>query len=170
MTTEWTIEVFTGKCWSSWSEWLSFYFVANFIIDPVKKRALLLTLCCGETFENVRALVLPRTPGDVSFEELVSTLRKHFDPRPSELYSLYKFKRRDQQQGELISSYVAALKKLAADCNFGIVTTATTTAVSISSSSGQAAMTTAVHATKLPLDVMLRDRFVCGVNDEFLQQ
>ncbi|XP_042147940.1 uncharacterized protein LOC121836796 [Ixodes scapularis] len=170
MTTERTIEVFTGKCWSSWSERLSFYFVANSITDRVKKRALLLTLCGAETFETVRALVAPRTPGDVSFEELVSALRTHFDPQPSEIYGRYKFQRQDQQQGESISSYVAALKKLAADCNFGIVTTATTTAVSITDSSGQAATTTPVHITKLPLDVMLRDRFVCAVKDDFLQQ
>lgn len=169
MTTERTIEVFTGKCWSSWSERPS-YFVAYSITDPVKKGALLLTLCGAETFKTVRALVAPRTPGGVSFEELVSILRTHFDPQPSELYSRYKFQRRDQQQGESISSYVAALKKLAADCNFGIVKTATTTAVSTTDSSGQAAMTTPVHATKLPRDFMLRDRFVCGVKDEFLQQ
>lgn len=53
-------------------------------------------------------------------------LGAHFDPRPSELYSRYTFQRRDQLSGESINHYVAALKQLASDWNFGILAPTTT--------------------------------------------
>lgn len=110
----------------SWFERLEFYFVANDINTMDKKRALLLTLCGPETYEVVRALVAPRRPGDVEFDELVTILGARFDPRPSELHSRFKFQRRDQLPEESISNYVAALKQLSNGCNFGILAPATT--------------------------------------------
>lgn len=57
--------------------------------------------------------------------------------------------------------FVAALKKLAADCNFG-------TSMTPVQEGGSTA--TPANTPMLPLDVMLRDRFVCGLRDEGLQQ
>lgn len=119
MASHGSVEEFSGKGWSSWAERLQFYFQANGIVDAVKKRAVLLTLCGPSTFETVKALVAPKTPSDRSFEEIVSLLRGHYDPRPSELFSRCKFQRRDQLPHETVTAYVAALKSLAADCNFG---------------------------------------------------
>lgn len=133
MPTQGTIEAFSGKAWASWIERLGFYFVANSITSLDKKRALLLTLCGPETYDIVRALVAPRTPGDIGFEELVSILGTHFDPQASELYSRYKFQRRDQLADESINSYVATLKQLAADCNFSIPLTSSITAATTAS-------------------------------------
>lgn len=180
------MEAFSGKSWASWIERLGFYFVANNISAVDRKRAVLLTLCGPETYDIVRALVAPRGPGDVEFEELVTILGAHFDPKPSELYSRYNFQRRDQLPDESINSYVAALKMLAGDCNFGILASATTLVASTtarqpasqqpaSQAAPDAVATAAQPATpqwdtKLPLDVMLRDRFVCGIRDELLQQ
>ncbi|KAM7303714.1 putative nuclease HARBI1 isoform X1 [Ixodes scapularis] len=132
MPTQGTIEAFSGKAWASWIERLGF-FVANSITSLDKKRALLLTLCGPETYDIVRAFVAPRTPGDIGFEELVSILGTHFDPQASELYSGYKFQRRDQLADESINSYVATLKQLAADCNFSIPLTSSITAATTAS-------------------------------------
>ncbi|KAM7302728.1 uncharacterized protein ISCGN_018236 [Ixodes scapularis] len=181
MPTQGTIEAFTGKSWSSWIERLGFYFVANSINNVEKKRALLLTLCGPETYDIVRALVAPRTPATVSFEELVSILGAHFDPQALELYSRVKFQRRDQLADESINEYVEALKQLAVDCNFSLPTTSTTAVATTSSQHPPAALTYAAEATtgtpatprqdtRLALDIMLRDRFVCGIRDELLQQ
>lgn len=174
MSSQGKMEAFSGKSWASWIERLGFYFVANGISAMDKKRALLLTLCGPETYEIVRALVAPRGPGDVEFDELVTILGAHFDPRPSELYSRYKFQRRDQLPDESINSYVAALKHLAGDCNFGILASATTRVTSTTApesasqqppsqqAAGAAATAgqpaTPQRDTKLPLDVMLPDR------------
>lgn len=43
----------------------------------------LLTLCGQETYDIVQALVAPRTPGDIGFEELVSIPETHFVPQVS---------------------------------------------------------------------------------------
>lgn len=160
------IEPFNGKNWSSWIQRLTFYFVANDVSNEEKKRALLLTLCGADTFETACALVAPKTPGEVSYTDMVTLLQKHFDPRPSELYSRYVFQRRDQLPGESISNYVAALRSLSADCNFGVPTT--TSATSTLPAEGHSAVQP--NPTMLPQDVMLRDRFVCGIRDEHLQQ
>ncbi|XP_037518126.1 uncharacterized protein K02A2.6-like [Rhipicephalus sanguineus] len=160
------IEPFSGKNWSSWIQRLNFYFVANDVCDEQKKRALLLTLCGADTFETACALVAPKTPGEVGYADIVALLQKHFDPRPSELYSRYVFQRRDQRPEESISNYVAALRSLSADCNFGVP--ATTSVTSTPPAEGHAAVL--ANPTMLPQDVMLRDRFVCGIRDEHLQQ
>ncbi|XP_037505852.1 uncharacterized protein K02A2.6-like [Rhipicephalus sanguineus] len=160
------IEPFSGKNWSSWIQRLTFYFVANDVCDEQKKRALLLTLCGADTFETACALVAPKTPGEVGYADIVALLQKHFDPRPSELYSRCVFQRRDQRPEESISNYVAALRSLSADCNFGVP--ATTSATSTPPAEGHAAVL--ANPTMLPQDVMLRDRFVCGIRDEHLQQ
>ncbi|KAM7312965.1 uncharacterized protein ISCGN_009869 [Ixodes scapularis] len=176
MATQGKLQQFDGTAWPSWAERLGFYCEANGVLEPTKKRALLLTLCGAKTYEVVRALVAPKTPGEVSFDELMATLKKHYDPRPSELFSRTRFQRRDQQAGESISSYVAALKKLSADCNFGVLT-ATPAAVTASTrnagSAGESrspARQPELNPTLLPLEVMFRDRFVCGLRDEHLQQ
>lgn len=166
--TQGKLEEFQGTGWTAWSERLEFFFQANEITDPVKKRALLLTLCGAETYETVQALTAPNKPAEVSFEDIMSLLRQHYDPRPSELFSRSKFQRRDQQPGESIAAYVAALKKLAANCNFGVLTRP---AVATTRAGASAPIDPFVSdPTMLPLDVMLRDRLVCGVQDERLQQ
>ncbi|XP_049268928.1 uncharacterized protein K02A2.6-like [Rhipicephalus sanguineus] len=160
------IEPFGGKNWSSWIQRLTFYFVANDVCDEQKKRALLLTLCGADTFDTACALVAPKTPGEVGYADIVALLQKHFDPRPSELYSRYVFQRRDQRPEESISNYVAALRSLSADCKFGVP--ATTSDTSTPPAEGHAAVL--ANRTMLHQDVMLRHKFVRGIRDEHLQQ
>ncbi|KAK8784126.1 hypothetical protein V5799_009508, partial [Amblyomma americanum] len=156
------IPEFNGSSWSSWVGRLQFYFEANNITDPALKRANLLTLCGEQTYDTVCALIQPSTPAAVSYDDIIAALQKHYDPRPSEVYSRARFQRRDQLEGETVSAYIAALKRLAAHCNFGtLITTATGQERDAASSA---------NPTMLPLDVMLRDRFVCGLCDESLQQ
>ncbi|XP_077564530.1 uncharacterized protein LOC144179991 [Haemaphysalis longicornis] len=165
------LEEFTGSNWSSWFGRLQFFFEANDVTDPVKQRAHLLTLCGAHIYDVVCALLQPKTPDRVSYAEIVAALQAHCDPRPSEVYSRAMFQRRDQLPGESVNDYVAALRKLATSCNFGTLPTATAPPAT---QAGGAASTqqgaTDYNPTLLPLDVMLRDRFVCGLRDENLQQ
>lgn len=138
--------------WRSWYGRLQFFFEANEITDASKKRAHLLTLCGEQTYDIVCALVQPKQPNQVSYEDIVKMLKAHFDPQPSEVFCRARFQRRDQKHDETVSDYVTALKKLAADCNFGT------------------SADTAANPTMLPMDVMLRDRFVCGLRNEQVQQ
>ena len=78
---------------------------------------------------------------DNSFKPLTEMMTKHYDPVPSEIVQRYKFHTRFRQPGETVSTYVSELRSLAEHCNFGAT-----------------------------LDLMLRDRLVCGINDDAIQR
>lgn len=129
------------QSWEEYTEVLEFFFMANDIEDLEKRRAVLLSCCGPATYSLLRSLVSPAKPGEKSYAELVKTLRDHFNPKPSEIVQRFKFNTRTRRQGESIADYVAALRKLATDCNYGD-----------------------------SLLQMLRDRLVCGVNDDSIQR
>ena len=66
---------------------------------------------------------------------------KHHDPKPSVIVQRYRFNTRNRRAGESISTYVAELHHLSEHCNFG----------------GS-------------LNKMLRDRIVCGIEDQKIQR
>ncbi|KAJ8029499.1 hypothetical protein HOLleu_28908 [Holothuria leucospilota] len=66
---------------------------------------------------------------------------KHQNPTPSETVQRCKFNSRFRKQGESVSSYVAELRALAQYCNYGTT-----------------------------LNDMLRDRLVCGINNDRIQR
>ncbi|XP_037520573.1 uncharacterized protein LOC119397207 [Rhipicephalus sanguineus] len=157
-------EFVSGTDWSSPIERLEFYYEANDIVESSKKRAMLFTICGEQTYETMRALVAPKKPSEVDFVDIIKLMTQHFDPRPSELLGRYRFQKRDQLPNE---DYVTALRTLAKDCNFG--NAHSTTAEQEASGSSTEVQSQAGN-TKLPSEVTLRDRLVCGINDSHLQQ
>lgn len=128
-----------------YTERLEQYFEANDIgnteeADKSKRRAILLTVCGSKIYNLISDLLAPVKPKDKKFEELVKLVKDHFNPTPSEIVQRLKFNSRTRQIGESVSSYVAALRHLAEHCNFGVT-----------------------------LETALRDRLVCGINDEKIQ-
>jgi len=67
-------------------------------------------------------------------------LKDHYNPRPSEIVQRYKFNSRTRKNGETVADFVAESKKIAQHCEYGAT-----------------------------LSQMLRDRLVCGVNDDWMQ-
>ena len=65
----------TVESWTSYCERLHFYFDANDIVDPGKKRSILLTVCGPSTYQLLKNLVQPRTPMDKTYDEIVETLK-----------------------------------------------------------------------------------------------
>ncbi|KAG7459264.1 hypothetical protein JOB18_021102 [Solea senegalensis] len=88
----------------------------------------------------MRNLVSPAKPGDKSFDELVKLLKDHYNHKPSEIVQRYRFNSRARKPGESVMEYVAVLRKLAQDCNYGE-----------------------------RLSEMLRDRLVCGISDDRIE-
>ena len=84
-----------------------------------------------------RDLLHPAEPVETAFKKIVDTLEKHFSPKPSEIVERYKFHSRNRKEDEGVAGYVAELHKLTEHCDFG---------------------------ESLP--EMLRDRLVCGINNE----
>ena len=126
--------------WISYTERLELYFVANGIEDATKRQAILLSVCGPSTYQLIRDLLSPTKPTDKSFAELVTLVKEHQQPAPSFIVQRYNFNTRVQQPGETISAFVAQLRKIARDCQYGET-----------------------------LEDMLRDCLVCGCRDHRLQ-
>jgi len=101
-----------------------------------KRQAILLSVCGSKTYA-----LQPAKPAETTFKKIVSTLEKHFSPKPSEIVERYKFHSRNRNEDEGVAAYMAELRELTDHCNFGET-----------------------------LPEMLRDRLVCGINNKKIQQ
>ncbi|CAB4019155.1 uncharacterized protein K02A2.6-like [Paramuricea clavata] len=116
---------------------ISTYFFAANDVDDNHQVPTLLSLIGSKTYSLLKDLLLPEKPADKNFDEIVSTLQKHLNPKPLEITERFRFYKINQQEGEGILGYVAELKKLTTHCNFG-------------SNLGET----------------LRDRLVCGLSNQ----
>ncbi|XP_065287615.1 uncharacterized protein [Dermacentor albipictus] len=80
------------------------------------------------------------TPHVKTLGELLAILRSHFNPAPSTLMECFRFNNRSRRERETLGQFVGALRGLASACAFGD-----------------------------QLDSLLRDRFVCGINNPAMQ-
>ncbi|XP_063049093.1 uncharacterized protein K02A2.6-like [Engraulis encrasicolus] len=129
------------QTWEEYCEILDQFFEANGIDDGDKQRAVLISVVGPATYKLIRNLVSPDKPSTKTYDQIVTLMKDHFDPKPSEIVQRYKFDSRVRQPSETVSAYVAELRRLAHDCNFGTT-----------------------------LQQMLRDRLVCGINDDRIQR
>ena len=137
------IEEFDGTKgdWPLYVERLEHFFAANGISDGEKKRAVLLSVIGAATYKILRNVVSPSKPGEKTYAALVDALTQHFKPKPSEIVERFKFHSRVRKPGESVATYVAELRSLSEFCDFGDT-----------------------------LEVMIRDRLVCGINDGAIQK
>ena len=91
----------------------------------------------------IRSLVATSKPGTKTFKQLVDVMTAHQNPKPSVIMEWYRFNKRDstRESCESIAQYVAALRKLSEHCEYGETLTDT-----------------------------IRDRLVCGIRDDRIQQ
>ncbi|XP_071506319.1 uncharacterized protein [Diadema antillarum] len=127
--------------WSQYVERLDLYFKANDITSEGKKQATLLTVIGPSSYKLLRNLVAPTKPSVMKYDDLVAAMNAHHCLIPSEIVQRCKFNSRFRMDNETIAGYMASLRSLAEFCNFGT-----------------------------SLDVMLRDRLVCGVRDDRIQR
>ena len=143
MATLGTIESFNPSIedWNAYSERFEQYVIANDIKDEKKIVATFLTTIRSKTYNVLRDLLAPAKPSEVKFEELVKTLRDHYEPKPIVIAERFHFHKREQHEGEGVAAYSAALKKCSEHCAFGTF-----------------------------LEEALRDRFVCGLRSKQTQK
>ena len=127
--------------WTSYTERLQEYFIANGLEDAAKKKAVLLSIVGAETYQLMRNLTAPAKPTEKSFDQLIKLVEEHHHPAPSVILQRFKFASRRQKPGESIATFVSELRRLSEHCNYGQT-----------------------------LDEMLRDRVVCGIADGRLQR
>ena len=133
--------LFEGDCIVEWFERLEQWFIANGIEEGNRKRALLLSFIGARGYKLLRSLAQNEPTGKV-YDELKKLMVDHLNPKPNEIAQRYVFYKRDRRNGESIKDYIAELRKLSEHCNFA----------------------------STQLEENLRDKFVCGLNDEKIQQ
>ena len=127
--------------WDTYVERVEIYLAANKITDAGQKRDVLRTVCGPKNDHILRDLLAPKKQTEASYADIVKCLQTYFNPKQGVAIKRYKFNSRSQQTGESVSNFVAELRHLAIDCEFGD-----------------------------SLNEMLRDRLVCGVNDSRIQR
>ena len=110
------------------------YLLAHGVTEERKKVAILLSTMGSQTYDLLKDLYTPEKPNTKSFGEIVTKLTEHLEPVIAERYRLHQ---RMQKAGESVSLYIAALRRLAKDCNYGTF-----------------------------FEEALRDKFVCGLTNE----
>ncbi len=131
----------TVETWEQYAERMGHFFAANDITDGGRQRSILLSEVGPVTYTIISSLLSPEKPGAKSFSELVELLKTHFNPEPSEIVERFKFHTRIRQQNETVGQFVTELRAIARYCNF-----------------------------KDTLNEALRDRIVCGINDDAVQR
>lgn len=129
------------ESWAQYAERLDAYFIVNDVKENANRRAILQTVLESGTYALLRNLIRPATIPDKTYVELVAILSQHFNPKPSKIVERLHFNNRTRKQGESIAIYISELRKLSEHCCFGTT-----------------------------LDEMIRDRLVCGINDETMQR
>ena len=128
--------------WTEYAERLKHYFTANKIEDATVKRSVLITVMGEAAYASLRRNVAPAKVDDKTFDELVQVMSDHCNPAPSVIMQRYKFNTRGRQPNESVMTYVSELRALAEHCKFPADF----------------------------LDELLRDRLVCGINDQQIQR
>ena len=126
--------------WDQYTERLEQYFVCNGIEDD-KKTAVLLTMVGAKTYSLMSDLVAPAKPATKSYADLVAVVKGHLKPKPLVIAERFKFHCRNQGESESVAQYMVELRKLADKCHF-----------------------------EGYLEEALRDRLVCGLRNEAIQQ
>ena len=145
-----------GDDLDDYAERLEQYFIANEIgslaagVDDTaearesaqrKKVATFLTLVGPEAYRLLKSLISPAIPASKTFPELIEVLGNHLKPKKLIVAERFRFHQRNQNEGEPVAQFEAALRKLASTCEF-----------------------------ELFLNQALRDQFVCGIRSETTQK
>ncbi|KAJ8044412.1 hypothetical protein HOLleu_07152 [Holothuria leucospilota] len=133
---------FDSSCedFSSYEERLGQFFLAN-RVKTDRRVAVFLSVIGAKTYGLLKSLIMPDTPSEKTYGELITVLKKHLTPKPLVIAERFKFHHRNQNDGESVSACAAELKRLSRCCEFGQF-----------------------------LQEALRDKFVCGIRNVTTQR
>ena len=106
--------------WSSYTERFDCFVEAN-DIENVKLVPTFLSVVGPKTFNLLRCLVQPEKPVTKSYNSIVATLAAHFSPNHLLIAERFRFHKRNQEEGESVTVFVAALRRLKEHCEFNNV-------------------------------------------------
>ena len=95
-------------------------FTAANAIPNARKVPLFLTVIGPTIFSLLHDMFQPDDHTIKSYDELVTKLKEHFNPKPVNVLAYrYTFHWRNQTATETLTEYMAELRRLAALCEFG---------------------------------------------------
>lgn len=108
------------ETWESYMEQFKCFLIVNAYMELSgdRKRTYFLSFCGTEMFETSRALLAPQSIHSVFWDTLLVKLKNHYVLARSRIACCYAFYHRNQEEGESINHYVAALRKAALYCEF----------------------------------------------------
>lgn len=92
----------------------------NKIVDE-KIVPTFLSVVGPKTFNLLCCLGQPEKPTTKSYSRIVDTLAAHFSPKPLLIAEHFHFHKRNPEEGESVTVFVAALRKLEEHCEFNDV-------------------------------------------------
>ena len=127
--------------WEHYVERLGFYFTANKVTDKGQRKAVLLSVYGAQTYKLICNLLAPQTSDAVEYDDIVKRVQDHVRPKPSVILQRFRFNSLNRKEVESVADFVTELRRLSTDCAFGDA-----------------------------LSDMLRDRLLCGINEEKIQR
>ena len=107
----------------------------------VRKKLILLNYIGSVVYAQLKKLLAPQKIKDVSYAIIENKLKSYYCKTKHAITEHFKFNKRNQQNGEKAIDYAVELQSMAQKCEFGTF-----------------------------LDTALRDRFVAGLRNPFVQQ
>ncbi|XP_036343670.1 uncharacterized protein K02A2.6-like [Rhagoletis pomonella] len=112
----------------------------NKIVKDGDKISFLISLGGADLYKTLISLLAPKTQKDHNYAYIVEKFTSHFKPKKNIIEECFKFFKREQLASEKIADYIVELKQMAQECDFGNF-----------------------------LDRALLIKFVCGLNNEHIQ-
>ena len=106
-----------------------------------KQRAMLITAMGDKAYTALRNLLAPTLLSKVLFKEMVTKLNDYYMEPENPIVERCKFHNCIRNKKETVPKFLAELRALADKCDFGN-----------------------------SLQIMLRNRFICGINNEKIQE
>lgn len=119
-------------------------------IQDDKKAQMLLNSIGASNYNILAALVAPKKPSSLGYDELVNELEKHLAPKKNALVSQHYFLSKYQKEGENIADFVASLRRDVAECDFNV----------------KCQCDSQVSAA----DLLLRAQFIRGIKDNSIKE
>ena len=105
--------------WSNWQADFEMYLTASGIIDPKRKRALLLYQAGPRVREIFKQI--PETGTDEDYEVAKQKLKAYFDPQKNRRYEVYRFRQTTQEDNETLDQFHTRLRTMSETCEFANV-------------------------------------------------
>ena len=111
--------------WKLYKISITKFFAANRITAPANaqdidcRKAALFATIGMQALDIIRSLFAPDEPNTKSYDEIIELLRRHYTKAPTKSLACQKLAAVKQNEDESIDKFVARLRHLAIDCQYG---------------------------------------------------